>query len=233
MVRMVRERKIILCGHQLTQLYPLQRYHTFRRHFGSSTKEPKELKEPKERNNTNIGGLEYEGKTYFELLDLPLNFRVDLAVLEANYKKLQRLYHPDRFAMAGQHEQDQAQSLAARLNEAVDTLKTPYSRAVYLLEQNGANYGEESKTISDPGMLGKVMESRFAIEEAVEDNDLAAIHRLHAENEAEFDSVVEQLAMAFERGLASGDLTEAVEITACLSYLRTIQEEINKHRTAE
>jgi molecular chaperone HscB len=64
-----------------------------------------------------------------------------------------------------QSQQDLAQTLSSRLNEAYQCLSRPLPRAEYILEQNGAQTIESDSLEGAPFMI-KIMEARELIDEA-------------------------------------------------------------------
>ena len=60
-----------------------------------------------------------------------VSFDLDVSSLDANYKKLQWQYHPDKYAMADKDEQDAAASKSSLVNKSYRTLKRPLSRGTY------------------------------------------------------------------------------------------------------
>lgn len=86
---------------------------------------------------------------YFELLHLPIDFEVDLAVLNENYRQVQKNVHPDNFAMGSDAERRLAIEQTTELNQALQTLKHPLKRAQYLLQLNGFEPQEEIKNIAE------------------------------------------------------------------------------------
>jgi len=73
----------------------------------------------------------------FAALGVPRKFSIDVGVAEANFKRLSRQVHPDRFATADPRARKAALSRTVQLNEAWRTLKDPMRRAEYLLELAG------------------------------------------------------------------------------------------------
>ena len=89
----------------------------------------------------------------FELFHLPTSFDIDLEQLESQYLRLQKQYHPDRFAARTPSEQATAAQQCARINDAYQTLKAPLTRAQYLLEQAGVHLQSEAATFQDTAFL--------------------------------------------------------------------------------
>lgn len=76
---------------------------------------------------------------YFELLHLPVDFDIDLTVLNENYRQLQKTVHPDNFAMGSDTQRRLAMEQTTDLNQALQTLRHPLKRAQYLLQLQGVN----------------------------------------------------------------------------------------------
>lgn len=107
---------------------------------------------------------------YFELLNLPVAFNLDLKALEVAYFKAQREHHPDRFAGKPAADRQAALGRAGDINTAYDTLKNPLKRAQYLLSLQGIRVGTEHDSVKpSPGLLQETLEWREEIEEATPD----------------------------------------------------------------
>jgi molecular chaperone HscB len=83
---------------------------------------------------------------YFALFGLPLGFTLDLGALEAGWKRLQRVVHPDRFARADDAQKRLALQWSTRINEAYAVLKDPVQRAAYLCGLFGVRVDAQSNT---------------------------------------------------------------------------------------
>ncbi len=117
---------------------------------------------------------------YFSLMKLPQSFRVDLETLHENYQTLQKTTHPDRFVTATDQEKRNAAATAAEVNSAYNTLKSPLTRAQYLLSLSGHQADGET-TIQDPEFLLEQMELRDELEQLDQSSDpIAEITRLRA-----------------------------------------------------
>lgn len=115
---------------------------------------------------------------HFQLFDLPVQFDLDLDQLNQRYRKVQSAVHPDRFAAASAAERLKSMQLATLANEAYQTLKQPTARARYLLQLQGIDTQEESNTAMPTDFLMLQMEWREALEEAVDNSDIAALDKL-------------------------------------------------------
>ena len=96
---------------------------------------------------------------YFSLLGLPVSFTIDKQRLNSNYHELQRSVHPDKFANASDQQRRLSVQKAAQINDALQTLKNPTQRSIYLLSLYGIELGDNNNSI-DPAFLMAQMELR-------------------------------------------------------------------------
>lgn len=90
----------------------------------------------------------------FAQLGLPITWDVPVETLEQAYFSQQRILHPDRFVGKSEAERLKAQDASAALNTAYQTLKSPLSRAKYLLEHRGLTL----EGPQDPSVLMDMMD---------------------------------------------------------------------------
>lgn len=160
---------------------------------------------------------------HFQLFDLPVEFSIDLNLLDQNYRKIQSEVHPDRFAAGSGAERLKSMQLATQANEAYQTLKNPTARARYLLQLQGIDTQEDSNTAMPHDFLMLQMEWREAIEEAVDAKDIDALDTLLIETRKtakQFQQdLTTQLGEAKELTLASGTVRK-------LSFIDKVQADI-------
>jgi molecular chaperone HscB len=89
------------------------------------------------------------GGDYFSVFGLKPKLNLDLHTLEAEFHRLSRRLHPDRFARAAENEKQWSLADTALLNDAYRTLKDPLRRTEYLLKLLGA--APNPSTSSQPG----------------------------------------------------------------------------------
>jgi molecular chaperone HscB len=170
----------------------------------------------------------------FELLGLAPSFALDAGSLEQRQRELNRAMHPDRHAGKSPGERRQALSRAMDINLAYRTLRDPASRAEALFELLGAAATREA-TVSDPLLLGEMLEQREALEEARQAKDIARLRsiassmaererRVTAELEATFAPLLGPEPLAADARAAQ--LTRARGLLAELRYARRFAEEI-------
>src|SRR5690348_9119428 len=101
----------------------------------------------------------------FATLGLPRRYELDMRQLEANYRELQRVLHPDRHAGASASQRRMNLLKAVEVNEAYRALKNDLSRAEVLLALQA---GAQPRTAApeDPDFLMEMLELREALGEA-------------------------------------------------------------------
>ena len=99
---------------------------------------------------------------YFSLLGLPVSFIIDKQTLNNNYHELQRSVHPDKFANASAQQRRLSVQKAAQINDALQTLKNPTQRSIYLLSLYGIELGDNNNSI-EPAFLMQQMELRESL----------------------------------------------------------------------
>jgi molecular chaperone HscB len=86
---------------------------------------------------------------YFTFFGLPRKLNLDITVLEKDFYELSRKLHPDLNAQAGSQEQEWSLQQSSLLNDAHRTLKDPIKRTQYLLQLEGVELEEQSKTATE------------------------------------------------------------------------------------
>ena len=161
---------------------------------------------------------------FFTLFGLPRRFAMDTGALETTYHELHSQVHPDRHAHLADAERRRAMQWATRVNEAYVTLKTPLSRARYLLELNGIDAGLETNTAMAPEFLMEQMEWREAVEEAGSGADIDALDQLHRQLRQQSKSLLTDLEQQLDE---AGALDTAAETVRRLMFLDKLRHEID------
>ena len=116
---------------------------------------------------------------YFTFLGLPRKLNLDVSALEKDFYELSRKLHPDLNAGAGSQEQEWSLQQSSLLNDAYRTLKDPIKRTQYLLQLEGVELEEQSKSATEqarstgeikkqivpPDLLEEVFELNMQLEE--------------------------------------------------------------------
>jgi molecular chaperone HscB len=101
---------------------------------------------------------------YFELYGIQPSFTPNTAAVKSKYYELSRLYHPDRFTMAGEHERAEALRMAALNNDAYKTLNNADTTMSYILRLNEL-LEEEEKYSLPPAFLMEMMDLNETVSE--------------------------------------------------------------------
>jgi molecular chaperone HscB len=166
-------------------------------------------------------------RNYFELLGLPTQFEVDLALLDKHYRQLQSEVHPDRFVTASANDRMHSMQVATQANEAYQTLKNSTARARYLLQLKDIETLEESNTAMPADFLMLQMEWREAIDDAINAKEISALDALLAEIRQMAKSLTQDLSNQFN----DQAYDRASESVRKLSFIDKITTDI--HRAIE
>ncbi|HVG05849.1 MAG TPA: Fe-S protein assembly co-chaperone HscB [Burkholderiaceae bacterium] len=158
---------------------------------------------------------------HFQLFDLPACFAVDMAALDAAYRRVQAQVHPDRFASGTAAESRIAMQWATRANEAYRTLKSPLKRAAYLCERAGAAIDAESNTSMPSEFLMQQLQWREALDEAR--SDPVPLQALANDMNAERDRLLDAIGRALDVDL---DHARAASLVRQLMFIEKFGSEI-------
>jgi len=161
---------------------------------------------------------------HFELFGLPAQFKLDIAALEARYRELQREVHPDRFATASPAEQRVSMQLATRVNEAGQALKSPLSRARYLLQLHGVDPQFETNTAMPLDFLDEQLELREALEETARAGDAVRLDALSTRLQRERDALLSTIEAQLD---VQGAWAAAAATLRQLMFLEKFRDEID------
>jgi molecular chaperone HscB len=172
----------------------------------------------------------------FETLGIPPAFALDIAQLEERQRDLNRVMHPDRHAGKAPAERRQSLSRAMDVNQAYRALRDPGSRAEALFELLGIHELGE-RTLSDPALLGEMLEQRELLDEARRDKDkdrLKALAQHMKERQTQIEAalgeafrpLLEYSAKADPRATQGPELDAARRLFSELKYLRRFGEEV-------
>ena len=162
-------------------------------------------------------------RNHFELFALPERYRIDPGALEARYRELQGLLHPDRHAGAGNAQRRLAVQAASRVNEAYQTLSDPLARAQYLLVLRGVDFDEQTDTATDTEFLMEQMALRERLAELREaQGPLVELEALAAE----LGRRGARLSESFGERFAAGDLEGAREAVLKMRFFRRLEQEL-------
>lgn len=162
-------------------------------------------------------------QNHFELFNLPLEFALDTAQIDAAYREVQNKVHPDKFVSASDAEKRVAMQWATRANEAYQILKSPFRRAAYLVELHGIDLQVESNTAMPRAFLMQQMEWRELLDEARSQRDLPTLEKLESELGM---ARKEQLAIIAHQ-IQEQDYAQAGEGVRQLMFLEKFADEVS------
>ena len=164
--------------------------------------------------------------TDFELFELPQQFALERAQLDARWKDLQREAHPDKFASQGAAAQRVAMQWSVRINEAYQRLKDPMRRAAYVCELNGAPIQAENNTAMPAAFLMQQMQWREALDDA---HDLAQLEALHDEVQHAHQANLQQCGHLIDGAHDFGAAAQQVRALMFIErFLRDIEDRLDQ-----
>jgi molecular chaperone HscB len=155
-------------------------------------------------------------RNFFDLFSLPATFELDAAALDSAWRALQGAVHPDRHAGAPESQRRMAMQMAARVNEAVRTLRDPCRRAEYLCALNGVSIEAESNTAMPGDFLVQQMQWREELDEARQAADSQALEALGVALRSERDALLARIGEAID---ARADYESAAGLVRQLMFL--------------
>jgi molecular chaperone HscB len=164
-------------------------------------------------------------KNYFQLFSLPVDYVVDASALAENYRELQRVVHPDRFASASEQERRLSMQGATLINEAFQTLKDPMLRAKYLLSLHGVEWGDGKDNTQDMEFLMEQMELREQLAEAKDQSDpFAVVADIISGIDGKIAVLIEQLTQQFSSA-APEHLQQARDTILKMQFLQKLHQD--------
>ena len=138
-------------------------------------------------------------ENYFKLLGLPVSFDINKELLNSNYHDIQKTVHPDKFANASDLERRLSVQKAAQINDALETLKNPLPRSIYLLSLYGIELTGNDTSI-DPAFLMEQMELRENLSQVgSKDDPLQELDEILDDVKLRINQVIKELAQVFQQ----------------------------------
>jgi molecular chaperone HscB len=170
-----------------------------------------------------------EGADHFQVLGLASAYAVDLAAVEAAYKRLSRQVHPDRFATADPRARRASTSRTVKLNEAWRTLRDPVKRAEYMLSRAGVNVGgQDGDKKVPPAFLMEMLELNEELGEAQAAGDAPKVAALTASMRRRAAETMATIASALEAATPDR-LEEAANALVALRYYNRFLDHVAAH----
>lgn len=159
---------------------------------------------------------------FFSLFDLPVSFEIDLDELQQRYRELQKAVHPDHHATGSESEKLLAIQKASEVNDAYETLKSPLTRAEYMVAEHGFDVRHEQATIRDGMFLMQQMELREELEEIESADDVeTALDDFYDDVKRLITEYTEQ----FEKEFQQASYEEAADAVRKLRFIYKLKEE--------
>ena len=164
---------------------------------------------------------------YFEIFGLPVQLKIDNALLPARFFELSRKFHPDFYANAIPAEQEKALEITANLNKAFKTFQNQDDTIKYVLQLKGL-LEEEEKYQLPPDFLMEVLEINEKVMDAEDDPNLklhlaSAIDNLQTEIYEPVKSIIEN----YKEGITTEkELLQVKEYYYKKKYLTRIRKEL-------
>ena len=132
--------------------------------------------------------------------------------------------HPDKFQTASTIEKEYSETVSTRVNDAYATLKSPLSRAEYMLALAGKDSLAEDADAPkvNEAFLFEMMEAREEIEMT---SDVDTLQELKSKYEAKVGALVRN---DLEQAFRDNKIDAAFDLTVTLRYLTRIVEELRE-----
>ncbi len=167
---------------------------------------------------------------YFELLQLPVSFKPDPALLKKNFYSLSRQFHPDFFAQADSATQTEMALKSEQINIAFKVLSDENARIRYILGLHEKLH-ETDKLALDPSFLMQVMEINEAITETDAtdyDEKMVVIQQIIEDLEQEMRNAATSAMSDYDQSIdKEGALEKIKEYYLKSKYLLRIRENIS------
>lgn len=157
---------------------------------------------------------------------MPEKYLLDDDDLQARYRDLQRVMHPDRFANGSDQERRLSVQRAAQINEAFTTLKDPLKRGQYLLVLRGHAIENEQQTHQDPEFLIQQIELREQLAEVrTQDDPMQVLDKLSAKIRNQYHELEAGLGQALD---TNDDSEQAAIIAQRMQFFTRLNNEVNE-----
>ena len=187
---------------------------------------------------------------YFELMNIPQHYQIDIAKLQQTLRQLQSKFHPDNNLDASVAEQNlslsantedflresiaklsalKPEQASAIINEAYNTLKNPDSRASHLLALKGISQSI-NQPIRDLDFLDDAMSFRIDLDDA-DSQSITQLSKKLTEWLNNYQLAFDEVYQKIDNSAAANDealTTQAIDIIQKLQFLVKLQADVAK-----
>ena len=165
--------------------------------------------------------------TYFELFNIPVQLKVNAALLSKKFFELSKKYHPDYFATENEQMQAEVLEKSALLNKAWKTFQNPDATIKYVLQQKGL-LAEEEKYELPAGFLMEVLEINEQIMDADEADIAIGLKSKINALQSEIYEPVKEMVENYQEGITSEkELLQVKEYYYKKKYLDRIRQQLS------
>jgi len=164
-------------------------------------------------------------QSFFHLFSIPATWNIDRVEIDAQYRKLQQEFHPDKYATKSDVERKMAVQASSLVNEAYHTLTCPLRRAQYLLRLQGIDSGQGNHTTDDREFLTQQILLREELAELeVEKNAHEAITDFEARLQEQYESLQTKFEDCYKAANYEAASGTVVKMQFFVKLLRQVEE---------
>ncbi|MEO6613218.1 MAG: Fe-S protein assembly co-chaperone HscB [Chitinophagaceae bacterium] len=165
--------------------------------------------------------------TYFDLFNIPIQLRVNTALLTRKFFELSKQYHPDYVVNGNEADQAEALEKSALLNKAWKTFQNPDLTIKYVLLEKGL-LEEEEKYQLPPGFLMEVLEINEQVMEMEDTTDGAKLSSIISQLSSDIYEPVKEIVENYKEGITTEkELLQVKEYYYKKKYLDRIKKELS------
>jgi molecular chaperone HscB len=163
---------------------------------------------------------------YFDLFGLPVQLKVNKALIGPKFFELSRKYHPDYFVNNGTEAQAEALEKSALLNKAFKTFQSEDETIKYVLQQKGL-LEEEEKYELPPDFLMEVLEINEQLMDSDDSSVVAGLKNSINNLQQEIYEPVKPVIENYKEGItAEKELLQVKEYYYKKKYIDRIRKEL-------
>jgi molecular chaperone HscB len=164
---------------------------------------------------------------YFEIFDIPVQLKVNPALLSKKFFELSREHHPDYVANESDEVQAEALERSALLNKAWKTFQDPDATIKYVLQEKGL-LEEEEKYELPREFLMEILEINEQLMEMDGTTDRSQLSSIITQLSSDIYEPVKEIVENYKDGVTTGEeLLQVKEYYYKKKYLDRISRELS------